>query len=159
MGNSSLSVIKGFTGAMTFRDLLWRYSFEKIKPAFIGLWWSNAPERAKLLDLNKWEKIYQRIQSLKSEVSDYYIYLHVRWEGCSSMVDMNCAVYSKESGRHEGPMSCYPSWTEVVGMEVVVGENVEIAPQELTAGLFWEITYFGGTEALATANREIIFSK
>ena len=44
-------------------------------------------------------------------------------------------------------------------MEVVVGENVEIAPQELTAGLFWEITYFGGTEALASANREIIFSK
>ena len=76
-----MSVINGFTGAMTFRDLLWRYSFEKIKPAFIGLWWSNAPERAKLLDLNKWEKIYQRIQSLKSEVSDYYIYLHGRWEG------------------------------------------------------------------------------
>ena len=144
---------------MTFKELFSQFSFAEIRPAFLNLWQTNEPKLVEHLDLGKWERIYQNVQALEAKSSQYYIRLVWRWETCCPMVDMNCAVYSKESGRHEGPMSCYPSWTEVVGMEVVVGENVEIAPQELTAGLFWEITYFGGTEALATANREIIFSK
>ena len=33
-------------------------------------------------------------------------------------------------------------------MEIVVDGDVQITPQELTAGLLWEITYYGGTEEL-----------
>ena len=43
-------------------------------------------------------------------------------------------------------------------MEIVVDGDVQITPQELTAGLFWEITYYGGTEGLSRMNQERIFS-
>lgn len=52
---------------------------------------------------------------------------------------------------------CYPSWQEVAGMEVVIEKDVVITPQELVAGLLWEITYFGGTEEIAQKNMDRTF--
>ena len=57
-------------------------------------------------------------------------------------------------------MACHPSWRETVGMEVTLLEDdIELTPQELAAGLFWEITYFGGTEEIARRNMENVFNK
>jgi len=39
----------------------------------------------------------------------------------------------------------------------VVEKDIVITPQELVAGLLWEITYFGGTEEMAEENRKRIF--
>lgn len=35
----------------------------------------------------------------------------------------------------------------------------KIAPKELVAGLLWEITYYGGTEAMSNENQERFFNR
>ena len=117
------------------------------------LWQTNEPKSAARLDLDRWERIYQKVQALEPVPSDYYIGLVSRWEHCSPMIDMNCSVYAKGDGRRDSPVACHPSWQEIVGMEVTLLEDdIELTPQELAAGLFWEITYFGGTEEIAQRN-------
>ena len=140
---------------MTFKDLLTQYGFAEIKQPFLHLWRTNEPKLADRLDLDKWERIYQKVQALKAEPSGFYIGLVSRWEHCSPMIDMNCSVYAKTDGRRDCPVACYPSWQETVGMEVsLLEDDIELTPQELAASLFWEITYFGGTEEIARRNIE-----
>ena len=120
---------------------------------------TNEPKSAARLDLGKWERIYQKVQALEPVPSDYYIGLVSRWEHCSPMIDMNCSVYAKADGRRDGPVAYHPSWQEIVGMEVTLLEDdIELTPQELAAGLFWEITYFGGTEEIVRRNMENRFN-
>lgn len=75
------------------------------------------------------------------------------------MVDMNCSVYAKEDNALCYPLSNHSHWAESVGMEIVIGEDVKIAPKELVAGLLWEITYYGGTEAMSNENQERFFNR
>ncbi len=78
-----------------------------------------------------------------------------RWEICSPMIDMNCSVYAKVDDLRDGSMACHPSWRETVGMEIrLLEDDIKLTPQELAAGLFWKITYFGGTEGFARRNIE-----
>lgn len=142
---------------MTFKELFSQFSFADIKPAFLELWQTNEPNQAGQLDLGKWERIYQGVQALEAKASTNYIRLGWRWETCSPMVDMNCSVYGKADNHLECPVACYPSWPEIAGMEVVVEKGVVVTPQELVAGLLWEITYFGGTEEIARKNQERTF--
>lgn len=144
---------------MTFKFLLSQYGFDEIAPVFRALWEQNAPEQAKHLNMEGWRKIYQSLQSLEAVPSQYYIQLVCRWESCSPMVDMNCSVYGKDNHCRYDSMSSYPSWAEVMGMEIIVDEDVQITPQELTAGLLWEITYYGGTEEMSRKNQERIFHR
>ena len=137
---------------MTFKELFSQFSFAEIRPAFLNLWQTNEPKLAEHLDLDKWEKFYQNVQVLDAESSQYYIRLGYLWETCSPMIDMNCSVYDKADNHLDCPMVCYPSWSEIAGMEVVVEKDIVITPQELVAGLLWEITYFGGTEEMARKN-------
>ena len=143
---------------MTFEYLLSTYHFDEIVEEFRALWRINAPKQAEHLDLGGWRKIYQSLQALDAKPSPYYIRLECRWEGCSPLIDMNCAVRAKGNDSLCSPMANHPSWAEVLGMEIVVDGDVQITPQELTAGLFWEITYYGGTEELSRMNQERIFS-
>ena len=148
-------LLKLKTGIMTFKDLLAQYAFAEIRQPFMRLWQTNEPKLAARLDLDKWEKIYQKVQALEPIPSDYYIGIVSRWERCSPMIDMNCSVYAKSDGWRDGPVACHPSWRKIVGMEVTLLEDdIELTPQELAAGLFWEITYFGGTEEIARRNIE-----
>lgn len=80
---------------MTFKDLLAQYAFAEIRQPLMRLWQTNEPKSAARLDLDKWEKIYQKVQALEPVPSDYYIGLVSRWEHCSPMIDMNCSVYAK----------------------------------------------------------------
>lgn len=133
---------------MTFGYLLSAYCFDEIVEEFKALWRVNAPEQADSLDLGGWRKIYQSLQELDAKPSSYYIRLRGRWEGCSPLVDMNCTVCEGGNDSLCSPMASHPSWAEVLGMEIVMDGDVQITPQELTAGLLWEITYYGGTEEL-----------
>ena len=74
------------------------------------------------------------------------------------MVDMNCLVCEKKNGRPIGPVALHASWSEILGMEIVVDANVRITPQELAAGLLWEITYYGDSEKMVKANVKKRFS-
>ena len=147
------------TGIMTLKDLLAQHGFAEIRQPFMRLWQTNEPKSAARLDLGKWERIYRKVQALEPVPSDYYIGLVSRWEHCSPMIDMNCSVYAKADDRRDGPVACHPSWQEIVGMEVTLLEDgIELTPQELAAGLFWEITYFGGTEEIVRRNIENRFN-
>ena len=105
---------------MTFKELFSQFSFAEIRPAFLNLWQTNEPKLVEHLDLDKWERIYQNVQALETKSSQYYIRLGYRWETCSPMIDMNCSVYDKADNHLDCPMACYPSWSEIAGMEVVV---------------------------------------
>ena len=139
---------------MNFKSLLEQYSFEDIFPDFMKLWRINVPESAELLDNDGWKKIYHGIQSLNAKPSDYYILLVCRWERCSPMIDMNCSVYSKPDYQLVCSIAEYPSWEEIIGMEIVIDEDVSITYKELTAGLLWEITYYGGTEEMSNEKQK-----
>lgn len=144
---------------MNIKSLLEQYSFENIFPDFIKLWKINSPESTERLDKDGWKKIYHGIQSLNAKPSDYYIMLVCRWEKCSPMIDMNCSVYSRIDHQLVCSMAEYPSWAEILGMEIVIDEDVSITSKELTAGLLWEITYYGGTEEMSKENRKQIFNR
>ena len=116
---------------MTFKELFSQFSFAEISPAFLNLWQTNEPKLAGQLDLDKWKRIYQKVQALEAKSSPYYIRLGWRWETCSPMIDMNCSVYDKADNHLDCPMACYPSWSEIAGMEVVVEKDIVITPQEL----------------------------
>lgn len=45
---------------MTFKELFSQFSFAEIRPAFLNLWQTNEPKLVEHLDLDKWERIYQR---------------------------------------------------------------------------------------------------
>ncbi|WP_288911510.1 DUF6557 family protein [uncultured Bacteroides sp.] len=139
---------------MNFKNLLEQYSFEDIFPDFMELWKINAPELAERLDKDGWKRIYQNIQSLNVNPSDYYIRLVCRWERCTPMLDMNCSVYSKSDHQLVCPMAAYSLWTEILEMDIQIDDDVEITAQELTAGLLWEITYYGSTEEMSNENRK-----
>ena len=91
--------------------------------------------------------MYQALQKHEASESKYAIYLASRWEGCSPMIDMNCSVYDPK-GEDNGyyPVAGYPNWAALLGMKIHIEEDVTITLQELTAGLLWEITYYGETE-------------
>ena len=115
---------------MTFKELFSQFSFAEIRSAFLNLWQTNEPKLVGHLDLDKWERIYQNVQVLDAEASQYYIRLGYRWETCSPMIDMNCSVYDKADNHLDCPMACYPSWSEIAGMEVVVEKDIVITPQK-----------------------------
>lgn len=54
-------------------------------------------------------------------------------------------------------MAEYPSWEEIIGMDIQIDDDVEIAAQELTTRLLWEITYYGGTKEISKENQKRIF--
>lgn len=136
------------------KTLFEKYDFEDIKPAFIKLWQINEPKEAGQLNLDGWKEIYERLRTLEPKPTTCCIYLNHRWEHCSSMIDMNCIVTDKADRNCLcTPLSFYQSWSEIVSMNIFINEDVEISPEELAAGLLWEITYYGGSEEISAQNR------
>lgn len=128
----------------TLQSLLKQYTFDEILPYFQELYRKNEPEQAEHLNWEGYRKIYQSLQDLEVESLSCYICLSSRWEGCVPMIDMNCRVIHGKIMC--GPVATYLSWSEIVGMKICVRKGVVITPQELVAGLLWEMTYFGGSE-------------
>lgn len=129
---------------LTFKHLLTRFSFDDILTDFKTLYQINAPESFQETDWETYRKIYQRLQELDVAQSDYVVYLSSRWEGVSPLIDMNCAIYNKNEDEFLQPVATYSPLSEVLGMRIIISSDIIITPQELTAGLFWEITYYGG---------------
>lgn len=131
------------TEHLTFGYLLTRFNFDDILPDFKHLYQKNAPGSFQDADWEAYRKVYQNLQNHEVSESRYIIYLASRWEGCSPMIDMNCSVYDKEADEIFQPMATYIPLSEILGMDINIEHDIVITPQELTAGLFWEITYYG----------------
>ena len=136
----------------TFQSLFKQYTFDEILLDFQKLYRKNEPGQADHLNWEGYRAIYQSLQNLKKVPSDCHIYVASRWERMVPMIDMNCSVREKRGSC--GPVAVYLSWPEIVGMKVYVRKGVEITPQELVAGLFWEITYYGGSEEMVRNHLE-----
>lgn len=128
---------------LTFKYLTTHFSFDNILPDFKHLYQKNAPDSFPKTDWEVYRKIYHNLQNHGVSESRYIIYLASRWEGCSPMIDMNCSVYNKDTEEIFQPMATYSPLSEILGMNITIEHNIIITPQELTAGLFWEITYYG----------------
>lgn len=128
---------------MTFGGLLTRYQFEDIVQEFVHLWEHNTAQPLKDTDIKNLKTIYSYLQALQPTQSRYYIRLYNRWENCSPMVDMNCSIYGINDNKLICPVAAYPILSEVLDMNILINEDVLMTPQELNAGLLWEITYYG----------------
>lgn len=136
----------------TFKSLLAQHHFDEILPAFKALYSQNEPEQAANLNWEGYREIYQSLQDLSEQQTTLHIRLSSRWERRVPMIDMNCAVMD---GKYScGPVALYLSWSEIIGMKIAIDNDVSITPQELVAGLLWEITYYGGSEEMAKYNLE-----
>ena len=136
----------------TFKSLLAQYNFDEILPAFKALYSYNEPKQAANLNWEGYREIYQSLRDLPETKTTLHIRLSSRWEGRVPMIDMNCAVM--EGKNTCGPVATYLSWSEIIGMKISIYKDIKITPQELVAGLLWEITYYGGSEEMAKYNLE-----
>ena len=74
------------------------------------------------------------------------------------MIDMNCSIYNpKDEDSDYYPVASYSPWSALLGMDIHIDEDVTITLQELTAGLLWEITYYGETEEMIQEHLEKLF--
>ena len=142
---------------LTFKYLLTRFSFDDILSDFKVLYQRNIQESYLKVDWEAYRKVYQYLQQLELSESKYCIYLASRWEGCSPLIDMNCSIYDKNKDEIYQPMATYPKWSEILGMRIIIEYDIIIRPQELTAGLLWEITYYGETEEMVQEHLEKLF--
>ena len=142
---------------LTFKYLLTRFSFDDILSDFKTLYQRNAPKSFLKANWEAYRKVYLFLQQLKLSESKYCIYLASRWEGCSPLIDMNCSIYDKNGDEICQPMATYPIWSEILNMRIVIEYDIIIRPQELTAGLLWEITYYGETEKMVKEHLEGMF--
>lgn len=136
----------------TFKTLLSQYSFDEILPAFKALYSRNEPKQAENLNWEGYREIYQSLRDLPETKTTLHIRLSSRWEGRIPMIDMNCAVMDGKNTC--GPVALYLSWSEIIGMKIAIDNGVLVTPQELVAGLLWEITYYGGSEEMVKYNLE-----
>lgn len=142
---------------LTFKYLLTRFSFDDILSDFKTLYQRNIQESYLKADWEAYRKVYQYLQQLELSESKYCIYLASRWEGCSPLIDMNCSIYDKNGDEICQPMATYPIWSEILNMRIIIEYDMIIRPQELTAGLLWEITYYGETDKMIQEHLEKMF--
>ena len=142
----------------TFKSLLAQHHFDEILPAFKALYSYNEPKQAENLNWEGYREIYQSLRDLPEQKTTLHIRLSSRWEGRIPMIDMNCSIYNpKDEDSDYYPVASYSPWSALLGMDIHIDEDVTITLQELTAGLLWEITYYGETEEMVQEHLEKLF--
>lgn len=143
---------------MKVQDLYRKYTFGEIVPHLEYLFRVNAGSSN---PVDRWSVFYDywtaKAAPDEKTSPQNHVRLVSRWEGCSPMLDMNCAVYD-ENEMLIAPLAAYPADDEILAMEVIVEEEVQIAEQELLADLFWEMTYYE-TEKKLEIVKSAIFSE
>ena len=128
---------------LTFKSLLTRFSFDDILPEFKALYRKIRPDLFEQTDWNIYRDLYQNLQTRKEKESEskYAIQISEHWDE-SQFAGSNCCLYYEEGNDYDyrgiGSYSCLP---EILDMEIIINNNVVLSLEELTAGLFWEITY------------------
>lgn len=127
---------------MKIIELFRKHSFDKIKPSFDHLFVVNCGHHLTEEACSKWKTIYdQWAQQTNPIISSFHVYLAVRWEYASPMLDMNCTVCNCDNDILHA-LAEHENKEEALGMEVIVEDYVDIDELDLTAGLFWEMTYY-----------------
>lgn len=133
---------------MKIAEYFKKYSFDEIRQDYIHLFEENASKILTEEESTAWGRIYDRIKSMaENRAKDSGIYhacLVSRWEKASPRIDMNCHFCDSKNymiGPLVDAVAKHPD--ELLAMELFIDKDVEISETEITAGLFWEITYDG----------------
>ena len=127
---------------MKIIELYRQHSFDEIKPNLDRLFVVNCGHHLTEETCSKWKAIYdQWAQQTNPIISNCHVYLAIRWEYASPMLDMNCTVCNYENEILHA-LAEHENKEEALGMDVIVEDYVDIDELELTAGLFWEMTYY-----------------
>ena len=125
----------------TFKSLSSRLSFDNIFPAFKAIYQKLKPDLFEQTDWNIYQDIYQDLRTREADTSQYSILIFERWEDASSPGSNCCVGYEDGKAYDYRTIGGYPFLSELLGMEITISNDITFTPQELAAGLLWEITY------------------
>lgn len=118
---------------ITITQLMSRYKFSDLTNELATVWEHNPVGT----DYRDFKTLYKRLQKMTAVNTDYKIYVNDRWD--TDWREDRCEVIGADA-----PLPFRIEWhdslAEVLGMEVVVCNDVEISEKELLASLFHEIT-------------------
>lgn len=118
---------------ITIAQLMSRYKFSDLTNEFATVWEHNPVGT----DYREFKTLYNRLQQLTAASTDFKIYVNDRWD--TDWREERCEIIGADDSL-PFRIEWHDSLSEVLGMEVVAGKNVEISEKELLAGLFHEIT-------------------
>ena len=125
---------------MTVIEIFKRNDFESVIPHLNHLFEVNSKHSMSAEFVEVCRGIYNyQANECETKPTDWYIRLASRWEWTCPFIDMNCSIRGKKGFRYT--VAGQEDMKEVLGMEVKVDDDVEISEVELSAGLFWEMTY------------------
>jgi hypothetical protein len=120
-----------------------KHSFDELAADFAHLFEVNCRQKLSDETLELWKGLYNKwVAEYQPQTTPYHIRIISRWEHCSPMCDMNCAVFEKRDLRGCGAVFAHDSRNEFLNMSVGCDRDVELTETELAAGLFYEMTYY-----------------
>ena len=125
----------------TFKSLLSRLSLDNILPEFKAIFRKLRPDLFEQEDWNIYRDIYQDLRTREADTSQYSILIFERWEDASDPGSNCCVGYEDGDNYDYRAIGGYPFLSEILGMEITISNGITLTPQELAAGLLWEITY------------------
>ena len=125
---------------MTVLELFRKYDYESVLPHLDHLFVVNSGHKLSSSQVENARSFYDHWAKCETKPTDCYIRLVSRWEHTSPSIDMNCHVRNKTEFCYS--VADQKDMIEVLSMKVRVDKDVEISEVELTAGLFWEMTYY-----------------
>ena len=125
---------------MTVLELFKKYDFESVVLHLNHLFEVNSKHSMSAEFIEVCRSIYNHwANECEPKPTDLYIELASRWEMTNSLIDWNCSVKDEKGLLHSAAE--HKDKIELLSMKVKVRAYVEISEVELTAGLFWEMTY------------------
>ena len=120
-----------------------KHAFDDFSADFAHLFEVNCRQKLSDDTLELWKELYNKwVADYQPQPTPYHIRIVWRWEYCSPMCDMNCAVFERRDLRGCGAVFAHDSRNEYLSMPVRCSRDVELTETELAAGLFFEMTYF-----------------
>lgn len=130
----------------TFKSLSIRFCFDDILPEFKAIFQKLRSDLFEQADWNIYRDAYQDLRTHEVDASKYSILIFERWEDASSPGSNCCVGYEDGKAYDYRTIGGYPFLSELLGMEITISNDITFTPQELAAGLLWEITYASVTD-------------
>ena len=123
--------------------ILKKHPFDEFAADFAHLFEVNSRQKLTEETLGLWKELFGKwVADYQPQETPYHIRIICRWEYCSPMCDMNCAVFERRDLRGCGAVFAHDSRNEFLNMSVGCDRDVELTETELAAGLFYEMTYY-----------------
>lgn len=120
-----------------------KHPFDEFCADLVHLIENNTGKRPTDEIIERCRKVYDKVLAeYQPQPTTLRIRLVSRWEYCSPMIDMNCAVFENRDLCGAGAALAHKSRNEFLNLPVRCDRDVELTETELAAGLFFEMTYY-----------------